>query len=224
MRGLAALAVITVTLAPAALAATHPAPVISEPVAGQAREGQPLVLHGHVRNAPRGAYVELQASAGAGWRTLARVPLRGGAFAITWHPRAGGLQRMIRFALAGPRGRLLLAGRAQQELVGQAPVLCVEPATPVLAPGEGAIIGGVYIDGGPAPGVHACSEGTGTVVEVLNSSGAVLASQTVSEKQSYVFQLPPGSYTLRTQANYCSGQALVKAGLLTHADTECAVP
>lgn len=120
---------------------------------------------------------------------------------------------------------MLAAGGAQPVLVGQAPVLCLEPQLLVLGPAEGMIVGGVYIDGGPPPGIHACSEGTGTVVDVMGANGAVVASQTVSEKQSYVFRLAPGSYTLRTEgANHCTAQAVVKAGHVTHADTECAVP
>jgi len=198
---------------------------VSRPEAGQPREGQPVVLHGHAHGAPHGALILLQGKGLGGWRTLGRVPLHGLSFTITWHPRAGGQEQEIRFALAGPRGRVLAAGGARQVLVGQAPVLCLAPPLPAIPPGEGAIVGGVYINGGPAPGVRACSEAAGTVVEALNAAGAVVGSQTVSQKRSYAFQLPPGSYTLRTGgANYCSGQAVVTAGKITHADTECQVP
>ncbi len=181
------------------------------------------MLHGRVLGAPGGATVLLQTSGPEGrWETVARVSLRGRGFAVTWHPVAGAGLSRIRFALQGHRGRLLAVGRARQVLVGRAPVLCLEATVGALTPGDGAIVGGVYVNGGPAPGIHDCSGGT---VNVLDPAGSVVASQTVSEKQSYVFELPPGSYELREAgAGYCRGEAVVTAGKVTHADTECDVP
>lgn len=225
MRGSAVVAVAIAVLCFSGAAAGRGGTFVSQPPIGQAIEGTPLVLHGHLRGAPRAATVLLQGKQlEAGWHTLARASVHGSSFAVTWHPRADPGSWMIRFALVGRHGSLITTGRVRQVLVGRAPVLCGEPTTPVLSPGDGAIVGGVYIDGGPAPGVHEC-QAAATVVNVLDSGGAVVASQTVADDQSYAFQLPPGSYELRSAGSFgCTGQAVVKAGQVTHADTECPVP
>jgi len=223
--GLALAATALAAVAPVCAAASlaRVGPFVSRPQAVLPREGHPLLLRGRVRGAPRGAIVLLQAERSGGWRTLARLRLRGSLFAIEWHPLAE--ERVIRFAVASPRGRVVVVGGARRVSVGSGPMACRQAEVPPLNPGEGAIVGGVYVIGGVPPGVDFCGGGGRTVVDVLSSSGAVVASQPDSFGQSYVFDVPPGSYQLRIAGvDYCRGEAAVSAGAVTYADIECPVP
>jgi hypothetical protein len=88
--------------------------------------------------------------------------------------------------------------------------------------GDGWIEGGVYIEGGPFPGIYEC-EGQPYRIDAETSSGTVVASQQVAAGHSYTLApVPAGSYKLR--ANGCFGSATVIAGKGTTANTNCLVP
>jgi hypothetical protein len=99
-----------------------------------------------------------------------------------------------------------------------------EAAQASLPPGDGYIVGGVYSVGGPAPSSTACS-GRANTVTLENSAGITVATQEVAPGESYVFIVPPGSYTLFVgRVGLCGGSATVAAGQATKADTICPVP
>lgn len=107
---------------------------------------------------------------------------------------------------------MLAATAPQSLLVGPAPEPCATPTVPTgLPPGDGVIVGGVYILGGPAPGLDACS-GAPYTVTLTEASGAAVLTQQVSA----------GSYKLSD--GHCFGGATVTAGSVIEANTDCDVP
>jgi hypothetical protein len=81
-------------------------------------------------------------------------------------------------------------------------VPCGPPTVPSNIPtGDGWIVGGVHVDGGPAPGEDVCSGGP---VVVTDSTGTTVASATTAEGQSYVFILPSGNYSISERTSYGS--------------------
>jgi hypothetical protein len=101
--------------------------------------------------------------------------------------------------------------------------LCAAASVPTAVPsGDGWIVGGVYLDGGPFPGIYECL-GTAQTVEVFAvASGTLATTVHVPARESYSIVLPAGSYTL--QAAGCHGTATVVAGHATSADTVCNIP
>jgi len=111
---------------------------------------------------------------------------------------------------------------ATQVMVGQAPVYCAAPAPPPQVPaGDGWVVGGLYIEGGPYPGIHRCFAGDYTIT-VHDQAGNTVATQHVQDGQSYTLVLPAGSYAL--SSGFCRGVATVTAGRRSTADTLCDVP
>ncbi len=212
---------------------------VSRPDAGPQRgetEGVPVELvysgertavTGRVAGLGARTRIVLQGRAEAGpWRTLAAAGVRGSRVLAHLVPAPEPRWASIRLAALDRRGSLLYAGRPVRLIVAQPPIRCLPPQIPSLPAGEGAIVGGVIIAGGPFPGIEDCSAAPGTTVTLEDPQGATVATQTVSGRQSYVFVVPPGSYSLSSRASppRCSGSAVVTAGQVTHADAVCPVP
>lgn len=104
----------------------------------------------------------------------------------------------------------------------QAKTPCATAATPPIPAGQGALIGGIYTVGGPAPGVDQCATAPSSLVIVSADTGQVVATIPVAGPQEYVATLAPGSYSL--SAGSCTGTATITAGMVTRADTYCNVP
>jgi len=206
--------------------APRPRVVLSPPLPPVVRAGTVLSVTGRVLRGPRGIEVALQARSPTGgpWRILitGRPPRRAGRFRLRWRVRSA-VSREIVLRVAALEGSTVVASsRAVPELIGPAPRPCRAPVPPGVVPaGDGWITGGVYIEGGPAPGVDECQSSSSTVT-VTDAAGAVVASATVPGGASYTFVVAPGSYTLST--GFCRGSATVVAGAATIADTVCAVP
>jgi hypothetical protein len=107
--------------------------------------------------------------------------------------------------------------------VGPAFVRCSAPVPPAIniPAGDGWIVGGLYDEGGPFPGIDECSS-SGYTITATVADGTVAATQTVAGGHSYTLVVPAGKYTLN--ARFCRGQATVTAGRQTAANTICAFP
>jgi hypothetical protein len=186
------------------------------------RVGEQLVASGKVSHAPAGSLVELQRRAPAGhWQSLASTRPQGGGFVIKWRAQGAYRGNSVRAAIVR-RGVVLAATAPLSLLVGPAPEPCATPTVPTGLPlGDGVIVGGVYILGGPAPGLDACS-GAPYAVTLTEPSGAVVLTQQVSAGQSYVLVVVAGSY--RLSDGNCFGEATVTAGSVIDANTDCDVP
>lgn len=186
--------------------------------------GERLSLTGHVRNAPRRGRVALELSRGAGWRTVVSGPLgRHGGFALHW--RIGGATKLgplrLRLVLR-QKSRLLAATAPAASAVGSSGAACNPPGGPGAVPaGDGWIVGGLYGEGGPAPGTRRCADVPYTIT-ATDSAGTVVTRETVPADGSYTLVVPAGSYTL--QSGGCRGTASVTAGEPTSADTVCLYP
>jgi hypothetical protein len=122
---------------------------------------------------------------------------------------------------------LLVAERVKVE-IREAPVNCelspTVPQLPLGGPGKGAIIGEIIVGGVPESG--ACGTGRPNTVSVENEAGTLIAQSVIAGRQSFAFDLPPGSYTLLSGPHEeCRGSAVVVAvARITHADIFCPVP
>lgn len=136
-------------------------------------------------------------------------------------PVASAWEFQLRATLLSGRRRVA-ASAAVPLLVGSAIVRCHPAAPPASLPaGDGWIQGGVYIEGGPAPGLDEC-QGTPSTVTVTADSGQLVASQNLIGGDGYALVVPAGSYQLRD--GECRGMATVIAGRRTVADTDCDFP
>jgi hypothetical protein len=179
---------------------------------------------GQVRGARPGSQVALQLKRDARWN-LAAVHSLGasGRFRLTW--RVSGrdyVQATWRVIATGP-GTPPAATPPKNVAIGPAKVYCKPPVPPAvnIPVGDGWIVGGVYGEGGPFPGIYACS-GQPYTVTATNHSGDVVASQHVAALHSYTLVVPAGVYTLASDG--CHGTATVKAGKQTKANTYCLYP
>jgi hypothetical protein len=215
------------------------------------RVGSLVQVSGRVLGAPAGSRVALERwSTDGRWDVLALTPIAKGRFALSWAPKVGG-PVTLRLAVRH-RGRELAATKTHQMRVLDNPApaplttpeahptpethptperrewtpeYCPEPQLPSDIPAsDGWIVGGLYLSGGPAPGIFACQSGPYTIT-VTNAMGATVATQQVVGRQSYIFTLPPGSYTLKSE-NGCGapGSAVVIAGAQTKANIICNIP
>jgi hypothetical protein len=156
------------------------------------------------------------------WAVIGLAPIRKGRFSLRWRPKVAG-HVSLRLAVRR-RGHDLASSETRAVLVGSPPEYCAEPPPPTSVPtGDGWIIGGLYISGGPAPGICSCQGGPYTVT-ATDETGATVATQQVVGRPSYTFVLPPGRYTLKAGSCGFSQPALVSAGARTKADTVCNVP
>jgi hypothetical protein len=185
--------------------------------------GQTLSVPGHVRQARAVTHVELAARtpAGRGWRVVAHAPLRRRhAFRLRWRIPAGTASPIELRVLALHRSRVLARSRPILDPLAKV-VDCSPAASQPLAAGEGAITGGDYTEGGPAPGNRICDGDPYTETATDTATGAT-DTEDVPAGAGYFLMLPPGSYALK--AGVCRGTATVTAGQVTDADTICAFP
>lgn len=163
------------------------------------------------------------------WRDLARFPLPrgGGSFRIRWRVWAGFSFEPLSLRLAIlVRGRVGAATIPVHSIVGPAAIKCIPPVPPTvdIPAGDGWIVGGAYIRGGPYPGLDECESQTYTVTATDTSTGAAAATQTVAGGHSYTLVLPAGSYTLRAGGCTTAAAVTVQAATQTVADAYCDVP
>ena len=169
----AAIIVAAVTLASvtAAIAAARPTSAITlGRIAGQrvrpgygetVRLGQAVAVSGTVTHSPAHAHIQLQGRTTAAWHALLTVSFRVDNFTLHWHVRARQFQ--LRAVLLSGRHRIATSTVASL-LVGSAIVRCRPTAAPADLPaGDGWIEGGVYLQGGPAPGIDQCQSRSSTV-------------------------------------------------------------
>jgi hypothetical protein len=209
-----------------AAAWTGPAPSItlSKPPPSIIRQDDTLVVSGrihHAKGAIRAA-LELMRST---WSTVATAQVSSsGRFTITWHVPSSENVGPVTLRVEARRHRhVLTRTKAVQSAIGSAAVPCAPPAPPAvdIPVGDGWIVGGLYIVGGPFPGIDNCS-GSAYTVTATDAAGVVQATQDVPGGDSYTLVVPAGTYTLTSGS--CSGPATVTAGQQTHADTVCPVP
>ena len=218
--GVGAAALLCALFAAEATAARIPSVSIAPPLPEAVRGGATVTVSGHVRNAPVGAVVVLERKASSRWQVIVRGPIRGTAFTLQWHPSSA--ERLTVRAAVRVRERDVAVSAAAQVVVGQAPVYCAPPAPPEqVPPGDGWIVGGLYIEGGPYPGIHHCVAGDYTIT-VLDQAGNTVATQQVEDGQSYTLVLPAGTYALTS--GFCRAAVTVTAGRASRADTLCDVP
>jgi hypothetical protein len=183
------------------------------------RLGQVVAVSGTTTHRPAQARIQLQGRLTGGWHALLTVSLQGEGFTLHWHVRARAFQ--LRAMLLSGRRRVATSAAAPL-LVGSAIVRCHPAAAPAnLSAGDGWIQGGVYLQGGPAPGIDQC-QSTSSTITASSDSGQVVASQTLAGGDGYSLVVPAGTYQLRD--GVCRGMAAVIAGRRTVADTDCDFP
>jgi hypothetical protein len=226
----AAITVVAVTVASVtAIAAVSPTPAITlGRIAGQrvrpgygetVRLGQVVAVSGTATHPPADARIQLQGRTIARWHALLTVSVHGGNFTLHWHVRAREFQ--LRAMLLSGRHSIATSAVASV-LVGSAIVRCHPAAAPAHLPsGDGWIEGGVYLQGGPAPGIDQCQSRSSTVT-ATSVSGYMVASQHLAGGDGYALVVPAGAYQLKD--GQCTGQATVTAGRRTVADTDCDFP
>jgi hypothetical protein len=193
----------------------------------QAQDGRLLLLKGRLNRAPGDhSDAQLQEQAGGAWTHVARAAIDRQRFTLRWTTPAVSAAPVFIRARVLRRGRVLATSVPSRLLIPTPPVECAPPSPPPsqLPPGDGWVVGGAYIMGGPAPGIDACLSDAYTVTASYTGTGAVAATQAVAGGGSYTLVLPAGSYKLT--ANGCSTYepVLVTAGAATHADVDCDVP
>jgi hypothetical protein len=188
------------------------------------RVNQRVTVAGQVRGAQPGAQVAVELKRDAGWRQTAAKSLgASGRFQLTWTVRGRAyIQAMWRVIATGP-GTSPAATPPRNVAIGPAAVYCKAPVPPAvdIPVGDGWIVGGLYGEGGPFPGIYACSSSPYTVT-ATDRAGRAVASQHVAGLHSYTLVVPAGAYTLTS--NGCRGTATVKAGKQTKANTYCLYP
>jgi hypothetical protein len=148
---------------------------------------------------------------------------RRGAFSLRWRVSKTTATGPLKLRLTVIReGRLVVAGSPWQSFVGPAAVYCKPPAPRAVAipAGDGWIVGGVYDQGGPFPGIYQCESAPYTVT--ATGASGVVVRQNVAALHSYTLVVPAGSYMLASGA--CRGTATVTAGRRTQANTDCDFP
>jgi hypothetical protein len=170
----AAITVAAVTLASvtAAFAGASPTSAITlGRIAGQrirpgygetVRLGQVVAVSSTATHPPAHARIQLQGRMTAAWHALLTVSFHGDNFTLHWHVRAREFQ--LRAMLLSGRHRIATSAVASL-LVGSAIVRCHPAAAPAnLSASDGWIEGGVYLQGGPAPGIDQCQSRSSTVI------------------------------------------------------------
>jgi hypothetical protein len=218
--GVGAAAVLCALVAAQVASSRIPSVSIAPSLPEVVRGGATVTVSGRVQNPPSGAVVVLEQKASSRWQVIVRGPIRRAAFTLRWHPSSAG-RITVRAALR-VREHDVAVSAAAQVLVGQAPVYCATPAPPAqVPPGDGWVVGGLYLEGGPYPGIHHCVAGDYTIT-VLDQAGNTVATQQVQDGQSYTLVLPAGSYAL--SSGFCRAAVTVTAGRESRADTLCDVP
>jgi hypothetical protein len=183
------------------------------------RLGQVVAVSGTVNHPPAHARIQLQGHTTAAWHTLLTASSRGDKFTLHWHVQAREFQ--LRAVLLSGRRRIASSAVASL-LVGSAIVRCHPAAAPADLPaGDGWIEGGIYLQGGPAPGIDQC-QSTSSTVTATSVNGYVVARQNLAGGDGYALVVPAGTYQL--QDGECTGEATVITGRRTVADTDCDFP
>ena len=202
--------------------------VLSAPLPSLVRIGQQVTVKGKVAGALAHASSALQLlpeGPGGRWTTIARAPLTAHhRFTIRWHVAQAKFPLVSLRVVELSRDRVIARTQAKQSAVGPAPVYCAAPVPPAvdIPVGDGWIVGGLYLAGGPFPGIFECEQQAYTI-RALTSTGTVAASMQVAGGHSYTLVVPAGSYTLR--ASTCGfGSATVEATKGTTANAVCPVP
>jgi hypothetical protein len=207
--------------------AGSPAVSLAHSLPSLVRQKDLLTVRGTITSAPRRVEVALELKRIDGrWLVAAKTDAgHGGAFTIRWRVPASEDPAPVTLRVAALRrsGALLARTRPAQSAIGSAPVYCVPPTPPAveIPEGSGWVVGGVYTQGGPFPGVYECDSQLYTIT-ATGSDGKVAATQTFPGNHSYTLVLPAGSYTL--SAGQCRGTATITAGKQTTANTYCDVP
>ena len=203
-----------------------PSIVLKQSLPAVVRVGQQVTIAGRVLHHPRAAQVALEGQRfSQSWVELANATEAHGRFAIHWTvPKSEAIGPLSLRVVALRRGHIVAATATHQSGVGPAPVYCAPPVPPAvdIPVGDGWIVGGLYLEGGPYPGIMQCESQPYTIY-AERSDGTVVASQSVAGGHSYTLVVPAGSYKLRS--NGCGfGSATVTAAHETQADTVCPVP
>jgi hypothetical protein len=171
--------------------------------------GESVKVSGRVLHGPRAARIVLEdRPAGRTWRVARRGSVRAGVFRLLWTPPAGAALK-LRFTLRAG-GRVLARSTTLELRVGPAPRFCPTPAAPEASSvpaGDGWITGGLYDEGGPAPGIFACHSGPYSV-SAVNEAGETTLTQQVGGT-GYALILPAGSYELEANEQSCFSEAAV---------------
>jgi hypothetical protein len=198
---------------------------VTTPIPNSIRVGQQLLVKGVVRTVPRGSRVALERQGSSGGWTIvaASIPGKLGRFTLDWRVSGPAYRQATLRVAALFGGQIVVTTPTYTILIGPAKVYCKPPVPPatMIPAGDGWIVGGLYGEGGPAPGIFACS-GNAYTVTATNRSGKVEATQHVAGLHSYTLVVPAGRYTLKS--GVCSGQAKVRAGRQTTANTYCLFP
>lgn len=210
---------------------------LATPPPSLVRVKQVVIVSGHARHTPRGTTAALEFIGAQGqkptrWTIVAKAPVRpGGAFTLSWHVKQPTGIPLVDLRVAAVHGgRTVAASRRVQSAIGPAFVPCKPPTAPAVnvPTGDGWITGGLYIQGGPFPGVDECEGSAYTITATNAQTGAVAATQTVPGGGSYTLVVPAGSYTLSASANTgCPGNSQpvsVTADTQVTTDTYCDVP
>ncbi len=188
------------------------------------RVSQLVTVAGQLHGTRPGEHVTVWLKRNAGWGLAAEQRLGASRrFRLTWKVRGPAyVEALWRVIVNGP-GTPLAATPPKSVAIGPAAVYCKAPVPPAvnIPVGDGWIVGGLYGEGGPFPGIYACSSRPYTVT-ATDSAGNVAASQRVAALHSYTLVVPAGRYTLASGG--CHGTATVTAGKQTKANTYCLYP
>ena len=204
----------------------RPAITLTRPMPNPVRVGQVVTIGGQVRHVPSAPRVVLESKRAprTRWVVVARTrQRRGGLFTLRWRIPSGAGWMLWRVAVVY-KARVLSATPAQQALVGQAPVYCKPPPpiTQNIPAGDGWIVGGDYIEGGPAPGLYECESQAYTVVARTRPARSPRASRS-RVSTATCWSSRPG--TTASGPSTCGfGSATVTSGRRTRADMVCPVP
>lgn len=235
--GLVAPVVVAVLLSGAAagLAGTAAAPSLTlrSRLPALERIGQTVTVAGSADGLPHGSLIVLQGRRSTAWTALAQAHTgTRGRFRLRWHLGSrtdpGPLSLRV---VAYRSGAVTARTRPVQSAVGSRYIPCLKPVPPAqnIPVGDGWIVGGVYIQGGPYPGLDQCEDAPYDVT-AADSSGSAQASQMIAARHSYTLVVPAGTYGIRATpsagASGCPGigQATVEAGRQTVANSYCRVP
>ena len=228
--GLLWLAVPAAVLSAAGLTAGGESVRLARPLPSLVRVGDRVTVSGRLTRRPMGNPVAALEARGPGapWHSLARDPVgSAGGFTLHWRVRRSPDAVLLSLRVAVlRRGVVLAATRPVQSAIGPAAVRCAPPVPPAvnIPVGDGWIVGGLYIRGGPFPGIDECASQAYTIT-AIDAGGQVAASQTVSGRRSYTLVVPAGTYTLKVRGGCGLGSSVtVRPAHQTAADTYCDVP
>jgi hypothetical protein len=207
-----------------------PSLMLSKAIPGVIRIDQQLVVKGKITNGPAHTRISLELgrldpgqTRPTHWSVATTVPDTKGGFELRWRVTGPAYRLAWLRVVALHRGQVIAATSSYQTAIGPKKVYCAPPVPPatMIPVCDGWIVGGPYGEGGPFPGIYACL-GDPYTVTATNSSGKIVASQHVAALHSYTLVVPAGRYSLA--AGGCHGQATVRAGRQTTANSYCLYP